>query len=109
MKNSIRHPLLFIVIAFFITIFTHNLYAAEEDFSSLVKRLQSDKPKFAKRQQNLLNERYDLSNRGIDGITMSRGKAIQSGVRVKLPSNTSWEKLAALSPDEIKNKNLWPA
>ena len=109
MKNSIRHSLLFIVIAFFITTFTHNLYAAEEDFSSLIKRLQTDKPKFAKRQQNLLNERYDLSNRGIDGITMSRGKAIQAGVRVKLPSNTSWEKLAALSPDEIKNKNLWPA
>lgn len=109
MKNSIRHPLLFIVIAFFITTFTHNLYAAEEDFPSLVKRLQTDKPKFAKRQQNLLNERYDLSNHGIDGITMSRGKAIQAGVRVKLPSSTSWEKLAALSPDEIKNKNLWPA
>jgi hypothetical protein len=27
-----------------------------------VKRLQSEKPKFAKRQQALLEERYDLAN-----------------------------------------------
>ncbi len=111
MKKSIRHPLLLIAIAFFASIFFSNLVSAaeEEDFSSLVKRLQADKPKFAKRQQNLLSERYDLADRSVQGATMSRGKAIQAGVRVKLPSSTSWEKLAELSPDDIKNKNLWPA
>jgi cytochrome c peroxidase len=89
--------------------FSNTSLSAEEDFDSLVKRLQVDKPKFAKRHQNLLNERYDMADRTIQGATMSRGKPIQSGVRVKLPSGTSWEQLAGLSPEEIKNKNLWPA
>lgn len=110
MKNSTRHPLLLIIVSFVAALFFSNLsIATEEDFNSLVKRLQADKPKFAKRQQNLLNERYDLADRAVQGVTMSRGKPVQAGVRIKLPANTSWEKLAELPADEIKNKNLWPA
>ena len=83
--------------------------AADEDFSALVKRLQSEKPKFAERQKNLLAERYDLADRPAQGVTMSRGKPVQAGVRVKLPVGLTWEQLAAMSPEEIKSKNLWPA
>jgi cytochrome c peroxidase len=61
------------------------------------------------RQQELLKQRYDLSDRRAKGVTMSRGKPIQEGVRVKLPSGMTWEKLAALSPEEIKEKGVWPA
>lgn len=35
---------------------------AQESFSALVQRLQSQKPNFAKRQQDLLAARYDLAN-----------------------------------------------
>jgi cytochrome c peroxidase len=80
-----------------------------EDFQSLVKRLQADKPKFAKRHQDLLNARYDLANRPAAGVKMSKGKAVQSGVRVKLPQGTSWDALAGLTPEEIKTRKLWPA
>jgi cytochrome c peroxidase len=83
--------------------------AAEEDFNSLVKRLQSEKPTFAKRQQALLAARYDLSNRPAQGVNMSGGKAVQDGVRVKLPAGRTWDQLAALPPAEIKAKQLWPA
>ncbi|MDO8988531.1 MAG: cytochrome B6 [Sideroxyarcus sp.] len=83
--------------------------SADEDFTSLTKRLQTEKPKFAQRQQAMLAERYDLADRPAKGTTMSRGKAVQEGVRVKLPKSTSWEKLSAMSPDEIRNKQLWPA
>ena len=83
--------------------------AAEEDFPTLVKRLQKDKPEFSKRQQDLLTERYDLANRPVRGITMSGGKAVQEGVRVRLPKDTSWDKLANMTPEDIKNRNLWPA
>ena len=83
--------------------------AAEEDFPTLVKRLQKDKPEFAKRQQDLLTERYDMANRPVRGITMSGGKAVQEGVRVRLSKDTSWDKLANMTPDDIKNRNLWPA
>jgi cytochrome c peroxidase len=83
--------------------------AAEEDFPTLVKRLQAEKPKFAGRQRAMLNERYDLADRPARGTTMSRGKAVQEGIRVKLPSGMTWEQLATLSPDQIKERQLWPA
>src|SRR5437867_8682784 len=83
--------------------------AAEETFTVLVKRLQQEKPEFAKRQQALLALRYDLADRPARGVTMSRGKQVQGGVRVKLPKDMTWEKLAAMSPEEIKSKDLWPA
>lgn len=55
-----------------------------------------------------LAERYDLANRPASGVTMSRGKAVQDGVRVKLPSGTTWQQLAALTPDQIRQRNAWP-
>src|ERR1700730_3629825 len=51
--------------------------AADEDFPSLTKRLEAEKPKFAKRQQALLAERYDLADRPANGTAMSRGKPVQ--------------------------------
>jgi len=82
---------------------------AAEDFPTLVTRLQKEKPEFAKRHQALLAERYDLADHPAPGVTMSKGKPVQEGVRVKLPGDITWEKLAAMSPEEIKSKNLWPA
>lgn len=80
-----------------------------EPLSQVIARTQKEKPVFAQRQQDLLNARYDLSNRPAGGVTMSRGKAVQDGVRVKLPTGTSWELLAPLPPEEIKKRNAWPA
>ena len=64
------------------------LHAADtdEDFKTLVGRLQKEKPTFAKRQQDLLAQRYDLADKPAKGVTMSRGKPVQGGVRVKLPA-----------------------
>jgi cytochrome c peroxidase len=86
-------------------------HAAEpvEDFNALVKRLQADKPAFADRQKKLLNERYDLSDRPAAGVTMAKGKPVQDGVRVKLPKGVTWEQLAGMTPDQIKQRGLWPA
>ena len=83
--------------------------AIDEDLPTLIKRLQAEKPKFAARQQDLLAIRYDLADRAARGATMSRGKAVQDGVRVKLSAGLTWERLSALSPEEIKEKQLWPA
>ncbi len=81
---------------------------AQEDFDGLVQRLTKDKPKFAERHQKLLKERYDLADKPADGVTMSNGKPVQAGVRVKLAAGSTWDKLAALTPTEIKEKSLWP-
>jgi cytochrome c peroxidase len=82
---------------------------APESFTALVSRLQQGKPTFAKRQQDLLAARYDLADRAAPGVTMSRGKPVQDGVRVKLPANVTWDRLASMTPDAIKAQNLWPA
>jgi cytochrome c peroxidase len=80
-----------------------------EDFATIMTRMKAAKPEVMKRQMGLLNERYDLANRPAQGVAMSRGKPIQEGVRVRLPKDTSWEKLAAMAPEEIREKNLFPA
>jgi cytochrome c peroxidase len=83
--------------------------AADGGFSDLVAQLQKEKPTFAKRQQDLLAERYDLANRPAPGVTMANGKPVQDGVRVRLQGGATWDQLATLSPDEIRARNLWPS
>lgn len=80
----------------------------KEDFKTTLNRMKAEKPKVMARQKALLEERYDLSNRPAKDVAMTRGKPVQEGVRVKLPSGMTWEKLAAMTPDEIKAKGLWP-
>jgi cytochrome c peroxidase len=68
------------------------------------------KPAVMARQQALLRDRYDLSNKPMQGVMMSGGrKAVQGGVRVKLKSGTSWDDLGNLTPDEIRNRDVLPA
>ncbi|MFL6619680.1 MAG: cytochrome B6 [Povalibacter sp.] len=72
------------------------------------KNDEAAKPAVMSRQQALLRDRYDLSNKPMQGVMMAGGrKAVQSGVRVKLKSG-SWDELASLSPDEIRNRDLLP-
>lgn len=81
----------------------------KEDFSSIMSRMVKDKDPIAKRQQQLLQDRYDLTNNPSATVKMSGGKAVQAGVRVKLPANVTWEQLSKMSSDDIKAQNLFPA
>ena len=56
----------------------------------------------------LLEERYNLARHVDPNVTMTRGKPIPVGPTAKLRNGTSWEQLAKLSPEEIKEKNLFP-
>jgi len=80
-----------------------------EPFDKIVERMKAAKAGIEAEHQKLLEERYDLSDRPAEGVTMPRGKPVQAGVRVKLPKGTSWSDLAAMTPDDIKAKDLWPA
>jgi cytochrome c peroxidase len=80
----------------------------DEEFLTLAKRLQAEKPMFSQRQHDLLALRYDLSNRPARTVAMSRGKPVQDGVRVRLPAGLTWEELASYTPETIKAKQLWP-
>ncbi|MDQ7041923.1 MAG: hypothetical protein Q9M34_00175, partial [Sulfurimonas sp.] len=80
----------------------------KEDFASTMKRMKAAKPEIEQRHSRLLKERYDLSNKPSKSVTMSGGKAVQEGTRVKLPKGISWKKLSSMSAKEIREKNLFP-
>jgi cytochrome c peroxidase len=81
----------------------------KEPFAETMARMQAAKAELMKRQMDLLSERYDLANRPAEGVMMSAGKkAVQAGIRVKLPEGVMWERLAKMTPEEIKEKDLWP-
>lgn len=80
----------------------------KEDFAATMARMAAAKQEVMKRQMDLLAERYDLSDRPAEGVSMSRGKAVQAGIRVKLPPGMSWEKLAEMAPEQIREKDLFP-
>ena len=79
-----------------------------ESFASIRARLSAAKPAVEQEHNALLNERYDLSNRPAPGVTMDRVKPVQEGVRVKLPAGMTWESLATMTPDQIRDQNLFP-
>src|SRR3954471_7839756 len=61
---------------------------------AVIKSDSAAKPKVMQRQQSLLDQRYDLSDRPVPNVMMSGGrKAVQGGVRVKLPAGVSWDQL----------------
>jgi len=80
----------------------------KEELSATMSRMKTEKPAVMKRQMDLLQERYDLRNDPAPDVTMARGKPVQRGIRVKLPPVTSWEKPAALTPEEIRGGDLLP-
>ena len=82
--------------------------ALTEPFEDVMARMSAAKPDIMKRQMMLLEERYDMSDRPAAGVTMTKGKAVQEGVRVKLPAGVTWDQLANMTPEEIKQKGLWP-
>lgn len=89
-----------------------NSYAPVDDresFDAVKNRMSKEKGAIEARFQSLLKERYDLSDKPSGVVSSGRGKPIQGGVRVKLPSGTSWQQLSNMTADEIKAKSMWPA
>jgi cytochrome c peroxidase len=80
-----------------------------ESFSAIFSRMTAAKPEVMRRHSTLLEQRYDLSDRPAPGVTMSRSKPVQQGVRVKLPAGVTWDQLAKLSPEQVKERGLFPA
>jgi hypothetical protein len=56
----------------------------KEDFATTLERMKKDKSQVMNRQLELLKKRYDLDNKPAKGVVMTRGKAVQENVRVKL-------------------------
>jgi cytochrome c peroxidase len=80
----------------------------KEPFATIMARMKAAQPAVQKRQADVLAERYDLANRAAPGVTMSRSKPVQEGVRVKLAAGTTWDQLAVMTPADIRERNLLP-
>ncbi len=117
-KTNVKGVLLFSVVLVFVFLAAN--YAEEvnssyspvvikEDFTTTMERMKAEKPEVMKKHMELLNKRYDLSDIPDKSITMSRGKALQKGVRVKLPEGITWDMLSKMTPEEIKEKGIFPA
>ena len=81
---------------------------AKEPFSVTLERMRAQRPSVMKRQQDLLAQRYDLSDRPAPGVTMFRGKPVQQGVRARLPHGVGWQELAAMAPEQVRERDLFP-
>ena len=80
----------------------------EGDFEQILQQDSKQKSQVMKRQQNLLESRYDLSDKPSQ-VKMSGGrKAVQEGVRIKLKEGISWSELGKLTPEEIRDRELFP-
>ena len=80
----------------------------QETFEKMLAGDKAGKEKVLARQKALLEERYDLSRRVDEAVKMSRGKPIPVGPAAKLSEGMTWEKLAEMSPDEVKEKGAFP-
>ncbi|NLF37966.1 cytochrome B6, partial [bacterium] len=82
----------------------------KESFTAVKERMTGAKAEIMQRHKALLDERYDLADRPAEGVMMSAGrKAVQAGVRVKLPEGATWDDLAGMAPGEVREKGLWPS
>ncbi|MDB6155677.1 MAG: cytochrome c peroxidase [Chthoniobacteraceae bacterium] len=66
------------------------------------------KPKVMDAQRKLLEKRYNLTPKLDSEVKMSRGKPIPVGPTARLPEGMTWEALAKLSPEQIRNDGVFP-
>lgn len=71
---------------------------------------KKQKPKLMADVRAYMNSRYDFHGKAIPGVFMSGGrKPVMAGPVARLPKGiSSFEELAALSPEEIKRRDLFP-
>jgi hypothetical protein len=81
---------------------------AEEPFDVVRARDKAGKPRVMAAHQRLLEQRYDLRPHVDENVRMTRGKPIPVGPTARLKSGVTWEQLGRMSPDEIKQRDLFP-
>jgi len=80
----------------------------EEPFEVVRARDKAAKSRVNAAAQKLLEQRYDLRRRVDESVRMTRGKPIPVGPTAKLKGGMTWEQLGRMSPDEVRQKDLFP-
>jgi len=80
----------------------------EEPFDVVRARDKAAKARVMAEHQKLLESRYDLRRHVDESVRMTRGKPIPVGPTAKLKNGVTWEQLGRMSPEEIREKGLFP-
>ncbi len=80
----------------------------EEPFEVVRARDKAARARVNAAAQRLLEQRYDLRRSVDESVKMTRGKPIPVGPTAKLKGGVTWEQLGRMSPDEIRQKDLFP-
>ncbi len=79
------------------------------DFEEFYRRCVEQKRTVMEQRREYMNRRYNFTGKTTTEVTMTRGKPLPVGPVVRLPEGVeSWEQLASLSPEEIRQKDLFP-
>jgi cytochrome c peroxidase len=79
-----------------------------EDPDAIMKKLIANKPSVTQAQRGLLQQRYNLEPKLDPDVKMSRGKPLPVGPTARLAGGMSWEQLAQLRPEEMKQRGAFP-
>lgn len=79
-----------------------------KSFEEVFKADSGAKDDVNARQKALLEKRYDLSDNPSQVQMSGKRKAVQQGVRVKLPRGATWDELNSMTPEQIRQQNLFP-
>jgi cytochrome c peroxidase len=80
----------------------------EEPFDAVRARDKAAKSRVMAEHRKLLEDRYDLRRHVDENVRMTRGKPIPVGPTARLKNGVTWEQLGHMSPDEIREKGLFP-
>jgi cytochrome c peroxidase len=75
---------------------------------TIMKQLEVDRPKVMDAQRKLLESRYDLAPKLDPQAKMSRGKALAVGPTARLKGAVTWDRLAQMTLNEIKEQDVFP-
>ena len=79
-----------------------------QTFEEIMQADVEAKPKIMEAQRKLLEQRYNLEPRLDPEVTMTRGKPLAVGPTARLSEGLTWEKLADMSPAEIREQGVFP-
>jgi cytochrome c peroxidase len=79
------------------------------NFGDFFRMCSENKPKVMAERLKYMAQRYNFTGAVRKDATMTRGKPVPAGPVVRLPEGfKSWEELAALGPEAVRERGLFP-
>jgi len=91
--------------------FSRDPFGAQKPMQTFEETMKADvdaRPGVTAAQRKRLESRYDLQPKLDPSAKMSRGKPLAVGPTARLADGLSWDRLAAMSPDDVRGKKAFP-